>query len=123
MSNVQYDKYINGVLALKCSYSYPSVLLTYGNGVSTVKQNLPTNYSNCSHISEQEHHNALSIVFQKVQIQTQKTSSKNNIYYSLEHFQEARHQFNGLRRQTALYNSTFLCNYMWRFWSSDKNVG
>jgi hypothetical protein len=53
-------------------------LLTYdGNGVSTVKQTLPTNYRNCSQISEQEHHNALSIVFQKVQIQSQKTFTKS----------------------------------------------
>ena len=56
-------------------------LLTYdGNSVSRVKHSLPTNYCNCSQISEQENQSTLFVVFQKVQLQTQKSFTKSNAY-------------------------------------------
>jgi hypothetical protein len=79
-----------------------------GNGVSRIKQSLPTNCCNCSQISEQEHQSTLSVVLLKVQIQTQKSFTKSNAYYSLKHFKEDRRQFKRVRGQTGLYNSAFL---------------
>jgi hypothetical protein len=106
-----------------CSEMQQFLLKYDSNGLSTVKQTLQTNCCNFSIISEQERHNTLAILFRNVQLQAQTILTKNNIYYSLKHFKEVRHQFKRLRRGNGLYTSVFLYSYKRRIWSSNEKVG